>query len=305
LHDISIDEKALASAFPFARMDCLAEDVKDSRFVYVNQCRRSKLPIFVISFNRGKDLLKVVDSYRKLDDEIDIIVHDNGSDDRDTLDILKSLENTGTKIFWKGRISTANELNNVNDSIQEYFRLWCEPSRYIVTDCDIDMSIASTDSLKVYNELLDSFRKIQCVGPMLRIMDIPKEYGLYNHVMNRHIEQFWQKEPQFTETSIGKVAFITAKIDTTFSMHRAGDPFTRLKEGIRVYYPYEAMHLDWYETSEREQGNSYFISSSETISHWNNESFYKKNKNASMQHEGFWYVGHDDNLELIVKRFNF
>ncbi|MCX7099647.1 MAG: polysaccharide pyruvyl transferase family protein [Methylococcales bacterium] len=305
LHDICIDKSALLDAFPAKQLEALSYEPKTPAFIPAKQCRKRKIPLFVISYNRGSELLKVIDSYRNLSDEIEIIVHDNGSDNELALSALNQLEAAGTKVFRGEKIACAEDLNNVNNTIQAYFSCWGEPSRYIVTDCDIDMGIASPDTLKLYNELLDSFRKIQCVGPMLRIIDIPKEYPLYNFVMNRHISQFWHKEPEFITTSYGQVAYTLARIDTTFALHRAGEPFARLKDGMRVYHPYEAKHLDWYITEKNDENLAYFKNSSEQISHWNNESFFNQNSGANIEYDGFWYIDHDENSEPIVKRFKF
>ena len=101
---------------------------------------------------------------------------------------------------------------------------------------------------------------------MLRISDIPQDYPLFNRVMNRHIEQFWQHDALIVEDRNGDVAVLECVIDTTFALHRAGEPFRRLKTAVRVYEPYEARHLDWYRTDDDE----YTLMSSEEISHWNN-----------------------------------
>jgi hypothetical protein len=64
------------------------------------------------------------------------------------------------------------------------------------------------------------------------------------------------------------VAVLPALIDTTFALHRAGEPFRRLKSALRVYEPYEARHLDWYRVDDRDD---YFsLHSDSAISHWNN-----------------------------------
>jgi hypothetical protein len=58
-------------------------------------------------------------------------------------------------------------------------------------------------------------------------------------------------------------------IDTTFALHRAGEPFRRLKKALRVYAPFEARHLDWYDDTGT--GDAvYAATSSSGISHWNN-----------------------------------
>jgi hypothetical protein len=137
-----------------------------------------------------------------------------------------------------------------------------------VTDCDIDLSVTAPNALDVYDALLNIFRRAECAGPMLRIHDIPRNYPLYNRVMNRHIEHFWRHEPVILTTSQFQVAIQQAPIDTTFAMHRAGEPFRRLKSGIRVYEPFEALHLDWYQTGDF---SIYSGTSSASISHWDNK----------------------------------
>ncbi len=172
------------------------------------------------------------------------------SNDSDTLLILEKLEESGVKVFRYPPITSADDLNRVNETVQAYFSDLGEPGRYVVSDCDIDMSVADPRALNVYDELLNKFPQIDAVGPMLRIRDIPRTYPLFNRVMNRHIEQFWRHIPTLKETSFGKVAILQAPIDTTLALHRAGEPFHRLKSAIRVYEPFEALHLDWYLSEE-------------------------------------------------------
>jgi hypothetical protein len=105
--------------------------------------------------------------------------------------------------------------------------------------------------------------------------------------MNRHIEQFWHREPSWTETSFGRVAYMDAPIDTTLALHRAGEPFFRLKRGLRVYEPYEAQHLDWYLTAI---GDTYARTSDPGISHWNNAVEHDRHKDAALEHESFFHV---------------
>jgi hypothetical protein len=76
--------------------------------------------------------------------------------------------------------------------------------------------------------------------------------------------------PNFADTSFGPVAILKAAIDTTFALHRAGEPFRRLKASLRVYEPYEARHLDWYISDAGE--DHYARTSSPAIAHWNNQS---------------------------------
>jgi glycosyltransferase involved in cell wall biosynthesis len=232
------------------------------------------LPIFVISFNRGEYLKSVIESYRRQDVAVDIVVHDNGSDDRQTLDIVRGLSSEGVKIHGYGPISHPDELNNVDVTVQRYVAETGYRGAYVVTDCDIDLSGAQPDALRLYLELLNLFHDVECVGPMLTIADIPRSYPLFNRVMSRHIAQFWGRQPEWAEVRAGRIAYLKHRIDTTFAVHRAGSTFRRLKEGIRVYHPFEAKHLDWYVSSQDQSG--YRATSSPAISHWDNDSEFLK-----------------------------
>lgn len=241
---------------------------------------KNLIPIFVISYNRGEYLRKIINSYKKQDIPVAIIIHDNGSDEKKTIEILNELENEGYTIYRKNKIYSPDELNLVNDTVVDYFSRAEYSTPYAVTDCDVDLSEARPDTLRLYLELLDTFTNIECVGPMLRISDVCKSYPLFNRVMERHIEQFWRREPEWTSTSLGSVAFLRHAIDTTFAIHRANSVFRRLKPGLRIYHPFEATHLDWY-VSEKE--NSFYRqTSSDLISHWNNSAEFERFKSNDM-----------------------
>src|SRR5665213_2020754 len=98
------------------------------------------IPIFVISFNRGAWLRQVIASYRRQTMPVQIVVHDNGSDDPTTLEVLDELERTGTQVFRRLAIQTADDLNLVDRTVAEVFQSRGEASAYVVTDCDIDLS---------------------------------------------------------------------------------------------------------------------------------------------------------------------
>jgi len=258
-------------------------------------------PIFIISYNRGAFLRQAVDSYRKLDRITDIVIHDNGSDDRETVDTLSRLERDGCIVIRRSKISRAEELNNTNKTIYEYFNARRCPSNYVVTDCDVDMSISRTDALDVYEEILTLCPSVQCVGPMLRIRDIPKNYPLFAHAMNRHIEQFWHRSPDWIHTRHGPIATIECLIDTTFALHRADAPFSRQKIARRVYHPYEAKHLDWYLDPATYGQPPYFLSSSSDISHWHNKIAHHESETQKLRYEHFIYVDEDENGTPLEK----
>ena len=174
-----------------------------------------------------------------------------------------------------------------------------------MSDCDVDLSVASPNALDVYRDLLNQNRKASCVGPMLRIRDIPTSYPLHNRAINRHVEQFWCEIPRLSGPVAASVAVIDADIDTTLGMHRAGEPFKRLKPGLRVYEPYEALHLDWYITTETSEALTYAATSSPQISHWNNQVGNQTYRDEKLNYTCFNAVRpKDGQLETYLERLS-
>jgi glycosyltransferase involved in cell wall biosynthesis len=230
-------------------------------------------------------LKHTVEAVRRQARPVEVIVHDNGSTDDDTISALAELERNGVRVYRRNAIQAADQLNETDLTVREYFSDWAEPARYAVTDCDIDMSTASPHAIEVFDELLNRFREIETVGPMLRIRDVNPSYVLFAELMNRHISQFWEREPVFIATSHGQAAFIDTRIDTTFSLHRAGEPFRRGKRALRVYEPYEAAHLDWY--PKWSDDKVFADTSSARISHWTNREFRTSRPGVSLRYDRF------------------
>lgn len=260
--------------------------------------QNTKIPIFVISFNRGEMLKKVIQSYKKLNLSGQIIVHDNGSDDIKTMQILEQIKSDGILVYRNRKIKAVNDLENINKSINRFFR-FRKRCDYVVTDCDIDMSDCDVDALAVYRDVLHNFPNIQCAGPMLMIKDIPKSYPLYNRVMNRHIDQFWHKKPIIRKSKDYTYAYQECRIDTTFAVHRANHRFKRLKTAIRVYEPYEARHLDWY--TDCNFVSQYRVTSLPDIAHWDNQSEHEKYKSEKLKFTNYNIVSYNNN-SIIVKK---
>jgi hypothetical protein len=299
-----VSVRSLVDAFPHQRINEM-RDRAAVRFARRLPHRTvPPLPVFIISYNRGRLLQRCLQGLRHLNRKTQPIIHDNGSTDPATLKVLSDLEREGVRIYKRPAINTADELNSIDESVADFFSDWQEPSRYVVTDCDVDMSVADPRALELYDELLDIFRTAECVGPMLRIKDISTSYPLYGHVMNRHIEQFWYSPPCWVEAPhFGRVAIRECIIDTTFALHRAGDPFRRLKPAVRVYEPYEALHLDWYEDC-RILDAGYPNTSQPTISHWNNSLQRELRKDEELRFDRFFAVQRDPSgyLEECVCR---
>ncbi len=248
------------------------------------------LPIFLISFNRGEVLQKSIALLDHQDRAVEIVVNDFGSDDPATLQILSELEASGITIYRREKIETADDLNKVDDTVQDYMTRTGYDGRYAVSDCDIWFDKSSSDSIDVYEALLDRFPRMECAGPMLRIADIPAEYPLFEQVMNRHIDQFWQHKPIWLRCGGKRVPCLPAAFDTTFAIHRAGSRFQRLKAGLRVYQPYDATHIDWYLTHEDFWDSEYFKTSSSKIAHWNNQQYQEHAQGKNFLFNGFYEV---------------
>lgn len=297
--DHIIDLNALSAAFP--KCEELAEEFVGPRKP-VSDCRVAAVPVFLISFNRGSMLCKVITGLRTLATPVSIIVHDNGSSDPLTLDILDQLEASGVTVYRYGPIEHADELNRVNESVLRYFESWNEPCAYVVSDCDVDIAVAASDVLRVYAGLLNRFRQAECVGPMLRVRDIPLFYPLRNHVLNRHIDQFWKHEPILSAQDGRPFAYQHALIDTTFAMHRAGEAFRRLKSGVRVYEPFEALHLDWYLAADKGPDDLVYAKTSHPgISHWNNLAETERNQACELEFGEFRYVSLQGDGQLRIE----
>jgi hypothetical protein len=298
LRDSKIDVRALKESFPSERLAELSEPPR--RLVPATVCRPAPVPAFLISFNRGRFLKKATDAIGRLKTPTQIVVHDNGSDDGETIAILKQMETEGCIVRRRAKINSPDELNNVNETVQEFFRDWGEPKNYVVSDGDIDVSDADQRLLDLYAELLARYREVSCVGPMLRIDDIDPNYPLYGRVMNRHIEQFWQHVPSCDHLpGFGVVWFQPAKIDTTFALHRAGEPFRRLKDGLRTYRPFEARHLDWY---LQHFTGTFANSASPRISHWGTQSALDTHGRETLKYDRYFAIDREGDRMTIVEK---
>jgi hypothetical protein len=71
-------------------------------------------------------------------------------------------------------------------------------------------------------------------------------------------------------------------------LHRAGSSFRRLKPAMRVYHPFEARHLDWYERCPPAPG--YALASSAEIAHWGNASYRQARRDEPLEYMEFRLV---------------
>lgn len=229
---------------------------------------RSKAAIFVISYNRVSVLKESLESYLRFVDSKDIYIIDKGSDYQPLLEYYEALRANGVNIIYSnpliGGPDALNEISDVIDKFKDGY------THYAVTDPDISLATADPGALDVYIHFLELFPSVEIAGPMLGIIDIPKEYPARAWCWKRHVDQFWHKIPKTLAHRGRNIHYQFALIDTSFGVVRSSTRFRRLLKGVRVYQPYEAQHLDWYitESNMPEDQRHYMLTSNQNVAHW-------------------------------------
>jgi len=268
----------------------------------VERSGEPRLPLVLISYNRGEMLRGVVDEYRRQSVPVDIVVHDNGSDDPRTLDVLLQLEREGVTVVRRSAISSTDELALVDETVQEIFR-GRAPAPYAVSDCDVSLGQSSTETLAACLDVLAATPDLECVGPMLRVDDVPRSYPLYVPLMNRHVGAFWSREPHWSAPRGRLVAFQRASIATTLAVYRAGTTFRHVSPGARLYHPYSARHLEWY-PDEHDVATYRSSIDGSAISNWSNPARERSNRQVELEHTTFRDVAEadDGSLTTVTRR---
>ena len=230
----TIDTGALLRSFPIRSFDVRGHSVEKVS-VPVETCRHRPTPVFLISLNRGPLLTDAIAALQQLSRRTEIVIHDSGSTDPETLVILEEFERRAIRVVRSRQITSSAEVGTISDTIQAHFLEWGEPQRYVVSDCDTDLSLAGASALDVYDELLNRFRRAECVGPIGRSQISPASSPLFETGMNCGIQDCSHPVPEVVDISHGQVALLPATFGTGFAMHRAGEPFHMRKRGLAVY----------------------------------------------------------------------
>lgn len=212
LHESKIDLAALKSAFPSARLREV-EAAMPTR----TRSRNAPAPVFLISHNRADRLRRCIDAMHALTRATEVVVHDEGSTDEDALVLLAELERSGI------HVARHNGPADLAETVRDYFSGWSEPVRYVVSDCDVDVSVGRGDMIDVFEELLNRHRTIDAVGPLLLAQSAVSADA--------------------SKSNTGAVSVTEARVETDFALHRAGEPFRRSKRSLRVAEPYAALRL--------------------------------------------------------------
>jgi len=243
-------------------------------------------PIFVISCNRVTALQRSLDSYRlSLRSNYEVVIHDNASTYAPLLALLDRMTNEGVTVYRHASPATdADHLNCVANTVESWFGNNSDKPLsgfYVVTDPDVALHTPSAKSLRhgcdilqFCSYLLDKFPSIDVAGPMLRIDDLPDHYPHKQSVLNIHHKNFWSKEPTPLKWRGISTAYQRAPIDTTFGVYRKGFRFKRLCQGVRVYAPFSARHLDWYiDPANLTDDQLYYMQHASRVSNWSGTKF--------------------------------
>jgi hypothetical protein len=236
----------------------------------------NKIPIFIIVHDRLETIKKCVKSFETLiKTPIEIIFHDSKSTYEPTIQYLNEMENKGYTIYR----SKINNHHNVVDSAKDYLEKNKECKYYVITDPDIELYQVDGDILEFYIFLLNKF-KVESVGPMLKIDDIPDYYPRKQAVLNGHGKQFWNKKPKKIKYKDNDFLYINCPTDTTFQLKKRENCIKKFphSNSIRTFHPYSAKHLDWYlNPNKLLPCEEYYIKKASDISHWGNNNWNNNN----------------------------
>ncbi|HEX8168885.1 MAG TPA: glycosyltransferase [Beijerinckiaceae bacterium] len=237
--EIAIDATALAQAVtPEVVDECSRSFDPGATFVPVSTCRARPLPVFIISLNCAADLEQVISACRRQRRAVEIVVYDDGSDEPETLVLLERLRQLRLRVYRRGPLSPPDRLARLNDAIQDFFRDWCEPSRYVVGEAILGSWADDPAALETYDDLLDRCPPADSVGPLSRSDSLEGD-TLFEVVAKTETD--WAgggAGPGFPK--LCRCVYIGKAFDGSFALYRSGllpkDPMKALRvaESIAV-----------------------------------------------------------------------
>jgi hypothetical protein len=170
------------------------------------------IPIIIISFNNYKYVKNMIEQIESINPEYvkNIKIMDNCSDNKDTIEYLKSLHNI--EVIYR----TSNEGPWISQSKNaDFYRIL--PDKFIVTDPDLELNGRLPQNFITVLEDLSEKYKTSKIGFAIDISDFHKMHqGVYQKGLTIHDweKQFWEKRIE-KETEYD---LYIAPIDTTFSL---------------------------------------------------------------------------------------
>lgn len=233
----------------------------------------SSIPIFIIVHNQFQILKRSIKSYvDNIKTPIQIIFHNVCSTYPPTIEFLNEMKEAGHLVYN----SEVNNHHTVMDSVEDFLSKNPDCEYYVITDPDIELTDVNGDILEYYIYLLNKYKDVCSVGPMLRIDDIPDFYPRKKNVLDGHTKQFWNKPPTQVEWKETTQNIIFCSTDTTFQLRSRKNLSRKFPHdnSIRCYYPYFARHLDWYlNPDDLTNCQRYYIETTTNISHWANKNW--------------------------------
>lgn len=214
------------------------------------------IPIIINNYNRLTTLISLLESLEKRG-YTNIHILDNKSSYPPLLEFYKTINNKfkvhflkknyGYKALWRSGMW----INFVG-------RYFC------YTDSDLKIIDECPDNfLQYFSSILQKYPEVHKVGFSLCIDGLPDCYSKKNEVIE------WEKK--FYQNTKSDNLFI-APIDTTFALYR---PFSKRGERdgsvemIRIGFPYQCLHLPWYNDCENlTDEEKYYIESVTKPTHW-------------------------------------
>lgn len=249
---------ALLSPFNSSKRKKLREDFKykflgtKHEFHYDKNFDATKVPIYIVSYNRLSYLKQMIDQLEKYNLK-NIHIIDNCSEYKPLLDYLKECpytvhymdKNYGHMVFWKsGKFDDV-----INNSL------------YVLTDPDIEFNSHLPENfMNDLYRLLGEHPLVSKVGFALKIDDLPEDNQLLKQYIDKWEKRFWKYPIK------DKLKAYAASIDTTFALYRPGKHKNNFYTGIRVLGNFEARHLPWYHMFDNDDENNFYIKTSKNSS---------------------------------------
>lgn len=217
------------------------------------------IPVYINIRNRLTTTRLLTEQVAALPDAVPILI-DNASDWGPLLDwysscpfeVVRLTDNVGHHAPWMRAIPSG----------QDFLTRWGQ-SRYVVTDCDLDIGECPADVLDRLQEPFGWRGGMVKSGLSLRIDDLPEWQTAVVDWESR-----WWRRP------VEGGRFYRAAIDTTFAMYDCRTHFRTAMTvigvpSVRAGSPYTARHIPWYlDSTQLDEENRHYFATANASNSW-------------------------------------